>query len=48
MVENKNVRKLYLYTRDNQMDSYVETLFVRSFLLKCDIACKKMKDIQEL
>ena len=48
MVENKNVRKLYLYSVDNKMDSSVETLFVRSFLMKCDLPCKIMKDIQEL
>ena len=45
MVENKDIRKLALYSKDGQFDTSVEGAILSCFIHMTDLPVRKAKDI---
>ena len=48
MVENKDIRKLSLYSQDNQFNTSIEAVAIDCFVHLVDLTVHKKSDIKEL
>ena len=48
MVENKDIRKLSLYSQDNKFNTSIEAVAIDCFVHLVDLTVQKKNDIKEL